>query len=151
METKEIIETVNKLFLAVDERDWGRLKNLMNDTIYLDYSSMTGERGAAIPLDQILESWKKMLPGFDVTHHQLGNYLVEEGDELANVFCYGMATHYLKNDSGNNLWVVAGTYEFELKSDYGSWRVTKMKFKLKYIDGNKDLPKMAQERMEKEQ
>jgi len=147
METKEIIETVNRLFLAVDERDWDSLKLFMNDMICLDYSSMTGEKAGHISLNRIVESWKCMLPGFDATHHQLGNYRVETDTDFAKVFCYGTASHYLKNESGHNLWVVAGTYEFELRSNYGSWRITKMKFNLKFIDGNMDLPKMAEERL----
>ncbi len=147
METKEIIETVNKLFLAVDKRDWNSLKFIMNDSVCMDYSSMTGEKADHVPLDLILKSWQCMIPGFDATHHQLGNYIVETDSDTAGVFCYGTATHYLKNESGDNLWTVVGSYEFELKSNYGSWRITKMKFNLKYIDGNMDLPKLAQERL----
>lgn len=144
----ETIETINRLFLAVDERDWASLKYLMNDTVFLDYTSLNGGKADDIPLAQILESWKALLPGFDKTHHQLGNFLVEKDSDSCRIFCYGTANHYLKNESGNNLWTVVGSYDFELKSNYGSWRIMKMKFNLKYIDGNTDLPRMAQERLQ---
>ncbi len=65
------------------------------------------------------------------------------------VFCYVIATHYLKNMSENNLWTVVGSYNFDLKYEKNSWRVTMMKLNLKYIDGNNDLPKMAQDRLKK--
>jgi len=68
---------------------------------------------------------------------------------LAKVFCYGTATHYLSNESKNNIWTVVGSYDFELKSIRNSWRITKMKFNLKYVDGNTDLPIRARERMKK--
>jgi hypothetical protein len=128
-------------------RDWDSLKLIMNDTVYLDYSSMTGEKPDELPLQQIIDSWKELLPGFDATHHQLGNYLVEEEDPFGRVFCYGTAIHYLKNESAKNLWTVAGTYEFKLNSEFGSWRITAMKFRLKFMDGNMDLPKLAQDKL----
>jgi hypothetical protein len=144
---KDIIETINRLFLAVDERDWDSLKLIMNDTVYLDYSSMTGTKPDELPLQQIINSWKELLPGFDATHHQLGNYLVDENNQFGKVFCYGTANHFLKNDSGMNLWTVTGTYEFKLNNEFGPWRIMEMKFNLKFIDGNMGLPGLAQEKL----
>jgi hypothetical protein len=57
------------------------------------------------------------------------------------------ATHYLENESGKNIWTVVGSYDLVLKVVNKSWRITNMKFNLKYIDGNNDLPKMAQEKL----
>ena len=147
MDKSVILETINKLFLAVDQRDWGQLKSIMDDTVHLDYTSMTGGKPDNLQLSQIIEAWKGMLPGFDQTHHQLGNYLIEQDADSVKVFCYGTATHYLKNESGNNLWTVVGSYDFELKMRHEAWRITKMKFNLKYIDGNTSLPEIAQERL----
>jgi hypothetical protein len=62
---------------------------------------------------------------------------------------YGTATHYLANESNNNIWTVVGSYDLELKLINNKLRISKMKFNLKYIDGNIDLPKLAQERMKK--
>jgi hypothetical protein len=89
------------------------------------------------------------MPGFDKTHHQLGNYIIETDSLVAKVFCYGTATHYLSNESKNNLWTVVGSYDLELKTIGKAWRITKMTFNLKYVDGNNELPKMAQDRAKK--
>jgi hypothetical protein len=149
MDAREIIETVNKLFISVDNRDWKNVKAIFNDTVLLDYTSMAGGQPAQLSSDQIIDSWKSVLPGFDKTHHQLGNYIIDTDSQVAKVFCYGTATHYLANESKNNLWTVVGSYDLELQTVRETWRVTKMKLNLKYIDGNTELPKIAQEKLKK--
>jgi hypothetical protein len=42
---------------------------------------MAGEQPANLTSGQIIDSWKGLLPGFDKTHHQLGNYLIETDSE----------------------------------------------------------------------
>jgi hypothetical protein len=149
MDSLGVIEAVNKLFIYVDNREWEKVMSIFYNTVLLDYTSMAGGVPADLSSRQIIDSWKGVMPGFDKTHHQLGNYLTE-GDSLVHkVFCYGTATHYLANESGNNIWTVVGSYDFQLKKYDGVWRVTMMKFNLKYIDGNKQLPVMAQARLKK--
>ncbi|HNV47748.1 MAG TPA: nuclear transport factor 2 family protein [Spirochaetota bacterium] len=142
----QIEETVNGLFIGVDERDWTRVKNTMSGTVLLDYTSMAGGKPATLAPDAIIDSWKGILPGFDATHHQLGNFVVTRKADAVMVFCYGTATHYLKNKSNNNVWAVVGTYEFVLKKVEGLWKISSMKFDLKYIDGNTSLPSLAMDR-----
>jgi hypothetical protein len=149
MDKLKIIETVNQFFISVDYRDWKKVKTIFNDKVLLDYTSMTGGQPSVLTSDQIIDSWKGFLPGFDKTHHQIGNYLIETDSDLTKVFCYITATHYLDNESKNNLWIVVGSYDFELSMNDKNWRITKMKFNLKYTDGNNDLPKMAQDRVPK--
>ena len=149
MDKLKIIETVNQFFISVDYRDWKKVKTIFNDKVLLDYTSMTGGQPSVLTSDQIIDSWKGFLPGFDKTHHQIGNYLIEIDSDLTKVFCYITATHYLDNESKNNLWIVVGSYDFELSMNDKNWRITKMKFNLKYTDGNNDLPKMAQDRVPK--
>lgn len=149
MDTQQIISTVNNLFISVDNRDWDKVKAIFSDTVLLDYTSMAPGMPANLSSSQIIDSWKAVLPGFDKTHHQLGNHLVEMDPFFAKVFCYGTATHYLSNESKSNIWTVVGSYDLELKTIGNSWRIVMMKFNLKYVDGNTDLPIMAQERMKK--
>lgn len=147
MDSQQIIETVNRFFISFDNRDWESVHQLFSDTVELDYTSMAGGQPALLSPVQITDSWKSILPGFDNTHHQLGNYQVETDGGFAKVFCYGTASHYLANESGKNLWTVVGSYDLELKNTGIAWQITKMKFNLKYIDGNSGLPAMAQNRL----
>lgn len=142
-----IIETVNRLFVAVDSREWNTVKSIFSETVILDYSSMSGGEPAELSADTIIQAWKALLPGFDQTHHQLGNYLININPTTAEVFCYGTATHYLSNESKNNLWTVVGTYDLILKKAENDWKICQMKFNLRYIDGNNDLPVMAKNKL----
>jgi hypothetical protein len=144
-----VTDTVIRFFIAVDRRDWKTVKAIFDQTVRLDYTSMAGGEPANMTADQIIDAWKGLLPGFHQTHHQLGNFVVESQDHTAHVFCYGTATHFLENESGNNIWTVVGSYDLDLVRK-GNWRITGMKFNLKYIDGNTDLPKLAQARLEEE-
>lgn len=148
MDKLQVIEAVNRFFIAVDNRDWQEVEAAMHSNVLLDYTSMAGGEPATLTPEQITTSWKNLLPGFDATHHQLGNYITEMTNTTTSVFCYGTATHYLKNDSGNHLWTVARTYTIELTNEAGSWKINLLKFNLRYMDGNMDLPVLAQQRLQ---
>lgn len=147
MQNQQITETISRLFIAVDQSNWDELKDIFNSSVLLDYTSMAGGEPATLSAEQIINSWKGLLPGFDATHHQLGNFIVNSGNKMASVFCYGTATHFLKNETGNNIWTVVGSYDFELIEQNGAWKVTQMKFNFKFMDGNSDLPTIAQNRL----
>lgn len=136
-------QTVIGLFVATDQRDWQAVEQSFNTEVVLDYSSMNGAPAATLSPEQITTAWKGILPGFEHTHHQLGNMSVSENGDKAQVFCYGTASHYLQDEAGNIWWVV-GTYNFDLiKEKDGTWKITSMKFNYKYQDGNTTLPAKA--------
>ena len=149
MNKELIIESINKLFLGVDERDWELVSQVLGHKVFFDYTSMSGGEPAELPASQIIETWKSFLPGFDKTHHQTGNFVVSEVGGLANAVCYATAVHFLDNESKNNIWTVVGTYNFELKKDSFAWKITKMKFNLKFSDGNSKISELAAEKMRK--
>ena len=148
MDRQQLIETVNRFFIAVDAREWDKVEALMQPQVQLDYTSMTGGQPATLHPEQIIASWKTILPGFDATHHQLGNHLVSQSDDAYLVFCYGTASHFLKNDSGHNLWTVAGTYHISLKHVSGNYLIEAITFQLRFIDGNMELPVLAKKRIQ---
>ena len=65
---------------------------------------------------------------------------VYDGDE-ARAFCYGIAFHYLPNETGRNTRVFVESYDFHLRREGERGRIDQFKFKLKFIDGNLDLEK----------
>jgi len=144
-----ITEVTNKYFIAIDANNWIGLKNTFNDTVYWDYTSIFGGEATNLSANEIIDSWKSILPGYDNTHHQLGNYIIEIDPPMAKVFCYVTASHYLENETQNNVLMVVGSYELELKRINDSWRITGVKFNYKYMDGNYDLPNLARKRVNK--
>jgi len=143
MKTQAIIEAVQNIFIGADERDWALCRRSFTDKVLIDYESMTGNPPALVAADDIIAQWKDFLPRFTATHHQLGNFSITHNQvDKAGIFFYGTATHYLPNDSGNNIWTVVATYNAQLEL-HGDWQVNSLKMNLKYQDGNLDLPKLA--------
>lgn len=148
MDSLKIIETINSLFISVDNRDWKSVAETFHKKVELDYSSMGGGAPQILESKAIISSWMQILPGFDATHHQTGNFMVTVDKDVYFVFCYGTASHYLENQSENNIWTVVGSYNFEVKIYNNVPRITKMKFNLKFISGNNELPGLAKERIQ---
>lgn len=138
----QINEKVTKLFVAADQRNWPEVAQAFASKVILDYSSMNGSPPTTVTPDQIIKAWKGILPGFESTHHQLGNFISKANKDTATVFCYGTATHYLPDEKGN-LWTVVGSYNFDLKKIKDQWKIISMKFNFKYQNGNTSLPAKA--------
>lgn len=143
----EIKRVVTQLFVATDNRDWDRVETSFGAQVLLDYTSMAGGEPAALTPDQITTNWKTILPGFDHTHHALSNFSVDLGENEATVTHYGNAAHFIDLKGAEDVWTVVGTYDHHLVKTASGWKVDKMKFNLKYMDGNMDLPRIAQERV----
>ena len=147
---KDITQKVSQLFVATDNREWDKVEAFFADEVELDYSSMNGNPAVKLSPKQIIDSWKTILPGFSSTHHQVGNFISKVNENTADVFCYGTATHFLEHEDGN-VWIVVGSYNFELKKNVNNWKVTKMKFNFKYMEGNINLPQAAMDNVKAKQ
>jgi hypothetical protein len=135
----EVIGAVNQLFIYTDNRDWERVKRCFAEEVHFDVTSMVGGEPTTLTPDDIVAAWDEGLKHLDAIHHQAGNYLVDVMKNEATVFCYGTASHYLPNDTGNNTRKFIGSYDFHLRKDPDAWRIDRFKFELKYIDGNPNL------------
>ena len=135
----KIIETINRLFIGTDNRDWMLVRSCFAPRVLFDMSSLGAGEPKHLSPDDIVAAWETGLKPLKAIHHQAGNYLVEVNGTNAEAFCYGIATHYLPNKSNKNTRTFVGSYEFELQKNSGRWRIAKFKFNLQYIDGNPDL------------
>ena len=138
------LQTVTDLFIATDRGDWNTLHQLFAPEVRLDYSSMNGQPAQILTPKAISSAWKSILPGFEYTHHQIGNFNSKSTETTAKVFCYGTAQHYLSDPQGS-VWTVVGSYDFELQLIHKEWRITAMTFHYKFQTGNSSLIKKAQE------
>lgn len=141
--TQSVANTIYRFFAAVDDRDWNSAQGLMRNPFHLDYSSFGAGDPADLDPTAILEGWAQFLPGFDATHHQLGNLAIEVDDDSAVVDFYGTATHVIEDRS----WVVVGTYRATLIGEGGGWLLTGLQFLFKFQLGDTDLPAEAQARL----
>ncbi len=141
-DVNKIQETITKLFVNTDTRNWSKVESQFSPKVLLDYSSMSGNPATEVTPNEITTAWKGVLPGFTYTHHQIGNFITEINEDKAHSFCYGTATHYLEDENGN-VWTVIGSYDFDLERNKDTWKITKMKFNYKYQDGNSKLIEKA--------
>jgi hypothetical protein len=143
IEKGEIMDTVTHLFVATDNRNWTMVQDCFAPRVLFDMTSMTGGEAVTLTPEQIAESWDAGLRPLKATHHQIGNLLVSFERTGAAVFCYGIASHYLPNKSGQNTRTFVGSYDFHLVKESGKWLIDQFRFNLKYVDGNPDLERQA--------
>ncbi len=143
IEEKAVVKTVNRLFVSTDNRNWKGVKACFADEVLLDVTSMVGGEPNKLTPQQIADAWAQGLKGLKAIHHQAGNYDVSLKADEADVFCYGIAFHYLPNATGQNSRTFVGSYNFHLVKVGTDWKIDIFKYNLKYIDGNLELHKYA--------
>ena len=131
-------ETINRLFIATDNRDWAAVEPCFTPVVRLDMSSVGGP-AREMEGRAIAAMWEQGLSRLQAVHHQAGNFLIRVEGDGASASCYGIASHYLPNPSGRNTRTFVGSYDFELEKNAGRWRIRAMRFNLKYVEGNPDL------------
>jgi hypothetical protein len=134
-----VIARANDLFLCTDRRDWQCVKDVFAPEVLFDMTSLAGGQPATLTGEQIASAWEKGLKDLAAVHHQTGNYQVGVRGNEADVFCYGIAYHYLPNPTERDTRVFVGSYDLHLVRSSADWQIDRLKFNLKFIDGNKDL------------
>src|SRR5262245_6167751 len=136
-----IIDTINRLFIGTDSRDWAMVRDALAPRLHVDMTSLTGGQPAEMAGPDLAAAWETGLKPIQAVHHQAGNYRVTVHGDQAVAFCYGTATHYRPTTSGRNVRTFVGSYDFRLARLEGTWRITSFRFNLKYVDGNLELEK----------
>ena len=139
LEKERIKEVVNQLFISTDNRDWDIVSQLFALEVAFDMTSLTGGEPVTLTPQEIVASWDQGLKPLKAIHHQTGNFIVRLNLNEAEVFCYGIASHYLPNKTNQNTRLFVGSYDFHLTKNDQRWQIDKLKFNLKYIDGNPEL------------
>jgi hypothetical protein len=141
---QDIEDVVVRMFVATDDRDWTTLERCFTDPFVLDMSSLTGSPAANVSPRQVAAAWAEGFKALDHVHHQVGNFRTRIDGATATVRCYGIALHHrakIATESKTRRFV--GTYEMDLARGDDAWRITRLKFLLKFIDGNLALESAA--------
>lgn len=76
----------------------------------LDWTSLNGGEPAQLTGEEVTQGWRALLSAFDATHHQLGNFLIDQiNAEEARLSFYGTATHILAVPGQESRWVLGAT------------------------------------------
>lgn len=142
---QQVEDAVIRMFTATDERDWPALESCFTDPFVLDMTSMVGGDPATMTPRQVAIAWADGFKTLDYVHHQVGNFRTTVDGERAKVRCYGIAYHYrAKISAAPKTRVFVGTYDIDLTTRAGEWRIGLLKFNLKFIDGNLELENATQ-------
>ena len=124
-----VIETINRLFIATDNRDWAGVQAQLAPEVHFDMTSLTGGAATKRTPAEIADGWKTGLAQIEHVHHQAGNFLVDLSFNEATVFCYAVAYHHL----GKSVRQFVGSYDVHLiKTD--RWRIDRFKFNVKFVE-----------------
>lgn len=135
----EVEDTVVRMFVATDERDWTTLQDCFTNPITLDMTSMAGGVPEILTPADVARAWSDGFVPLDAVHHQVGNMRTEVNGDSASVRCHGIALHHRSAAPGIKTRLFVGTYELQLQRMHEKWRISHLVYRLKFIDGNTKL------------
>ncbi len=138
-----VADTVTRLFVNTDERNWKGVADCFASKVLFDMSSLSGSKPSRVGPKKIVDQWESGLRGLTAVHHQIGNMLVSVESGEAMAFCYATATHYFPNPTGNETRTFVGTYDIHLMRSEDGWRIDAFRFNLKFSEGNALLSDLA--------
>lgn len=131
---ENLIESVANL---ADNRNFESLESCFANEVHVDYTSAFGGEPEVKQKQALMSAWAALLPGFDVTRHQLSNISVKLLDDTHSTATADViADHHI----GGEQWQVKGTYDYAIdKVDSERWVVRGMTFNLTGEAGSRDL------------
>ncbi|MGZ3788179.1 MAG: nuclear transport factor 2 family protein [Bacteriovorax sp.] len=133
-ERQAVEDTVNRMFIGVDNKDWPGVQKLFTETVRFDMSSLTNAPEAMLKASDITAGWDKGLKPVEQVHHHTGNFLIEVRGNEADVFCYATATHYKNPAMKKTVTSFVGSYNIHLIKAETGWKINSLKFNKKYVD-----------------
>lgn len=148
-EKDDIKQAIINMVNAVDSKQWHTAKRQFAPQVYADYSSLTGQPGANIQADILVDNWASML-GKVNTHHQLSNFAIELKGDRAQAFSHVYASHSAPGVTG--YWDVFGQYQHQLEKRDGQWKIHSITLDTRGQKGNlnffQDLARASEKTMQ---
>ena len=129
--------TFTSMLHDVDARDWAAVRDALADHVDLDYSALFGAPPARSTADALLAEWQRFLSTFDATQHVTGPVIVAAAPGGAVADTHVRAYHYVKGQTGGDVWMVAGHYEVRLVPSPGGWKIAGLTLRVFYQQGER--------------
>jgi hypothetical protein len=143
LEAHLIQAVVIQMLFAVDQLQWGALRDHFADEVHIDYTSLFGGNAQTMSADALLGQWRGLLPGFEATQHMTGPVIVTSSDaNTAVAETHVRAYHHI----GNETWMIAGHYTMRVVRSGGGWKIASIRLEVYRQEGNTKLPALAMER-----
>ena len=139
-EREQIVEVLNRAFYYTDHQKWEHLKNeVFTEEVMLDMTSLGAPEAQLRSAQSICDEWQEGFKDLDAIHHQTGNYMITIEGDKAKAKANGIASHYKKDALEGTTREFVGSYDMELVNSKLGWRISALKFNLKYMRGNLEL------------
>lgn len=135
---QEIIDTINRIGLTADLRDWSACQACFAQSVEVDYTSLMGGKPNIITPDVLTKQWQSSFDStFKTTQHLIGSHSVTQNGNSATCLSQFQAHHVLLNPTQEKTWTLGGLYSHELVRTVEGWRVRKMKMTWKWEAGSR--------------
>lgn len=128
----EIQETISGFMNSFDLKDWGRMKEVLADSLFVDYSDLREEETGEISADDYI-GMRIALHDQLRLHHLITNFEVVVGGRSASV----LASCVIYRNSGLQFFNTHALYEFGLILDEGGkWKISRIKQVVLWNEGD---------------
>ena len=138
----KIIELINRFGMSIDLRDWSSFRSLFTEQVKFDYSSI-GEVAGTLSADEIVNTARQDLGGFQTTQHLISNHLIEVKNDTATANAHVRAMHFLPNEVKDPLLEMGGYYTASLVLMDSNWKIKSWKFDILWSRGDLELFELA--------
>lgn len=121
-EKQNVQDVVTTMVNAIDTKLWDVAEGEFTPTVFVDYSSMTGQPGTQLQAKELVGGWKNLLKSVD-THHMLTNFSIQVDGNKARSQSHVYASHLAEDI---DYWDIFGLYLHELEKINGTWKITSM-------------------------
>ena len=119
----EIQETISGFMNSFDLKDWIRMKEVLADRVFVDYSDLRGDEAREISADEYV-GMRISAHENSQLHHLITNFEVDIGGNSASV----LASCLIFRKSNRKAFNTHAVYEFGLRSEDGElWKITRIK------------------------
>lgn len=109
--------------------------------VHVDYSSLNGQAPASVETDALMREWAGVLPGFDLTFHDIDGISIDLQGDSAAVGANLCADHFV----AGLFWRARGRYEFVFHRIDGRWKIETLRFLLREEEGTREAFGLAVE------
>jgi hypothetical protein len=140
--TIELVQIVNRIFVAADTRDWDTYRSLLFDEVTLDFGGVGPHSAGTVTADDAAARTRAALDPVHLTQHMITNHVVTIEGDAATVAFYEQALHHhpaLGDDPAKNTWILFGRGTRSAKRTPNGWRISGASLTPTHHTGNPNL------------
>jgi ketosteroid isomerase-like protein len=132
VDRQAIVDVCTNYALALDSRDWTRLRKCFTADAIANFASFSGNTG----YEAIESACRAALEPLIASQHMLGNHWVELDGDRASSTTYFQAQHVADGVEGGSQYLVAGRYEDAFVRTEAGWRIAHRDLIVMWTSGN---------------